>query len=158
MKRTIRAVPAGVAWPTVSVTQTRWTPSRTASPYRRRIVSGCARSVSSVTYITGRPASTAKRIASADWRTRNSSSHPSAYWRIGDEPMNTQASAATPVRSAISTIGSMSRITVRAAQFGVIDSLASAISRHSASTSAAARGPAPGSPTSAVSMPSASIR
>ena len=58
----------------------------------------------------------------------------------------------TPVFSTIRAIGSTSASTVRAAQFGLIASLASRISSASRVTSATARGPAPGRPMSAVSI------
>jgi hypothetical protein len=80
------------------------------------------------------------------------------YWRIGLDPMKAQHSMGTPVFWVISTIGLMSATTVRAAQFGLTVSRSWLIARASCSTSAATRGPAPGSPMSAVSMPSASIR
>ena len=64
---------------------------------------------------------------------------------------------AMPVRCAISTIGWMSAITVRAAQFGAIGSRCSAISRASRSTSRTTCGPAPGEPRSAASMPRLAI-
>ena len=53
--------PCGVAWPTVSAMQTRVAPARIAVEYSARSVSGSARVVSSVTYITGSPSPTAKR-------------------------------------------------------------------------------------------------
>jgi hypothetical protein len=72
--------------------------------------------------------------------------------------MNVAASIAIPVACETSTIGSMSRIIVRAAQFGATRRPALRISRASSSTSAFARGPAPGRPMSAARMPSASIK
>ena len=72
--------------------------------------------------------------------------------------MNVQASIGIPARCEISTIGVMSLRCVRAAQFGLILSFFSAISRARRSTPAACVPPAPGSPMSAVSMPSASIK
>ena len=57
----------------------------------------------------------------------------------------------------MSTIGWMSAITVRAAQFGGIGSFWSTISRASRSTSRTTCGPAPGSPMSADSIPSSAI-
>src|SRR5881227_1925030 len=53
----------------------------------------------------------------------------SAYCRMGDDPMNVAASIVIPTSSATRTIGSTSAITVRAAQFGAMGSLASRISR-----------------------------
>jgi hypothetical protein len=85
-------------------------------------------------------------------------SHSSAYCRIGLEPMNTHASIGTPVRCTASAIGWMSTTIVRAAQFAPIRSPLSAISRHRVSTACRCRGPEPGSPTLAVSIPSPSIR
>ena len=71
--------------------------------------------------------------------------------------MNAQHSMATPVLCWISAIGLMSPIIVRAAQFAEIFRRASPIARASRSTSLATFGPAPGSPMSAVSMPSAAM-
>ena len=62
---TTAAAPAGVAWPTVSAMQTRVAPARIAVVYSARSVSGSARVVSSVTYITGSPSPTANAIASS---------------------------------------------------------------------------------------------
>ena len=60
--------------------------------------------------------------------------------------------------SEIRTIGSMSWITVRAAQFPLIASFASRISSARRVTSATARGPAPGRPRSAVEIRSLFMR
>ena len=67
LRRTSRPPPrpAGVAWPTVSAMQTRVAPARIAVEYSARSVSGSARVVSSVTYMTGSPSRTAKAIASS---------------------------------------------------------------------------------------------
>ena len=116
-----------------------------------------ARVVSSVTNITGSPSLTANSTASRVSLSMRSSVHPSAYWRIGEEPMKQEASMAMPVRCEISTIGWMSAITVRAAQLGAIFSFCSTISRASRSTSRTTCGPAPGRPMSADSMPSSAI-
>jgi hypothetical protein len=51
-------------------------------------------------------------------RSRSSTVQFSTYCRIMLEPMNVAASIVTPVLSAISRIGSMSGIVVRAAQLG----------------------------------------
>ena len=158
MNRTTAAAPAGVAWPTVSAMQTRFAPARIAVEYSRRSVSGSARVVSSVTYMTGSPSPTANVIASSVSFSSWSSVQPSAYCRSGLEPMNVQHSIARPARCEISTIGLMSAITVRAAQLAWTCSRWSAISRASRSTSRTTCGPAPGRPMSAVSMPSRSIR
>ncbi len=64
----------------------------------------------------------------------------------------------TPVTCTTSAMGWMSTTIVRAAQFGWMRSLLSAISRHSVSTACRWRGPDPGRPTSAVSIPRRSIR
>ena len=72
--------------------------------------------------------------------------------------MKAQHSIGMPTRCEISTIGLMSASSVRAAQLGVIRRRWSTISRASRSTSATTCGPAPGSPMSAVSIPSSSIR
>jgi hypothetical protein len=71
--------------------------------------------------------------------------------------MNRHVSIGMPVAPLMRAIGSMSLTAVRAAQFGRIRSRSPAMARHSASTSSAARGPAPGRPTSAVSIPRASM-
>ena len=63
--RTTAPAPTGVACPTVSATQTRFAPARIAVEYSSRSVSGSARVVSSVTYITGTPSRTAKPTASS---------------------------------------------------------------------------------------------
>ena len=73
-----------------------------------------------MTYITGSPSSTANSTASRVSLSMRSSVQPSAYWRIGEEPMKQAASMAMPVRCEISTIGWMSATTVRAAQLGAI--------------------------------------
>ncbi len=91
-------------------------------------------------------------------RCRWSSVQSSVYWRIGLDPMNVQHSIWIPVRCEISMIGVMSPSVVRAAQFGRMRSFALTISRASRSTSLTTCGPAPGSPMSADSMSSASIR
>ena len=72
--------------------------------------------------------------------------------------MNVQHSIGTPVRWEISTTGVMSAMTVRAAQLALTRSLCDAISRARRSTSRTTCGPAPGSPISAVSIPSRSMR
>jgi hypothetical protein len=46
----------------------------------------------------------------------------STNWRIGEEPMNRQASIGTPVSWVIRTIGSASCTIVRPAQLAAIDS------------------------------------
>jgi hypothetical protein len=82
----------------------------------------------------------------------------SVYWRIGLDPMKVPTSIARPVRCAISTIGTISARTVRAAQLARTASFAFTISRAIRSTSRTTCGPAPGRPMSAVSMPSESMR
>ncbi len=72
--------------------------------------------------------------------------------------MNVAASMPMPISWLMRTIGSMSRITVRAAQLGAIGSRWSAISRASARTWSTIRAPAPGRPRSAATMPSSAIR
>ena len=121
-------------------------------------MSGWARVVSSVTYITRRPSCTANVIASSVLRSSHSSVQPSAYWRIGELPMNRQASIGTPVRCWISAIGRMSSTWVRAAQLAATDSRWLPISRARRSASRATSAPAPGRPMSAVWMPSVSMR
>ncbi len=71
--------------------------------------------------------------------------------------MKAQHSIGTPVRCWMSAIGLMSATIVRAAQLARIFSRRSPMARASRSTSRATRGPAPGRPMSAVSMPSASM-
>ena len=142
----------------MSATHTRDAPALIAAEYRRRSVSGSARVVSSVTYMTVRPSPTANVMASSVRRSSWSIVHPSAYWRSGLEPMNVQHSIARPARCEIAAIGSMSATTVRAAQLAATESRAAAISRASRSTSRTTCGPAPGRPRSAVSMPSRSMR
>ena len=51
--------PSGVAWPTVSAMQIRPAPQSIAVRYSALSVSGRARVVSSVTYMTGSPCCTA---------------------------------------------------------------------------------------------------
>ena len=129
-----------------------------AVPYKALRASGLARVVSSVTYITGRPCFTAYVTASSvDARIR-SRVQSSAYCRMGDDPMNVAASIAIPTSSATRTIGSMSAITVRAAQLGASGSRASRISVASARTCSTTRGPAPGKPMSAATMPRSAMR
>ena len=84
--------------------------------------------------------------------------HPSAYCRSGLDPMKAQHSIGMPVRCEIRAIGTMSAITVRAAQFALTDSRADEISRASRSTSRTTCSPAPGRPMFAVSMPRRSMR
>ncbi len=72
--------------------------------------------------------------------------------------MNAPHSIGTPVRCWISAIGLMSDTSVRAAQLARIRRRPSAIARARRSTSLATFGPAPGSPMSAVSIPSPSMR
>ena len=150
--------PLGVAWPTVSQTQTRLAPARIAVVYIPRMWSGCARLVSSVTYMTGRPSLTASATASSERRSMRSKSQSSAYWRIGDEPMKQDTSIGIPTFWEISMIGMMSAATVRAAQFGRIFILPRTISCARRVTVSTTCGPAPGSPMSAESIPSASMR
>ena len=83
-------------------------------------MAGCARTVSSVTYITGRPWPTAKETASSVCRSIVSSVQFSAYWRIGEEPMNVHTSIGMPAFCETSITGVMSCSRVRAAQFGWI--------------------------------------
>ena len=108
--------------------------------------------------MTGRPCETANVTASSDAFCMRSSVQSSAYWRIGEEPMNVAASILIPISSETRTIGSMSATTVRAAQLGAIGSLWSRISRASARTCSTTRGPAPGNPMSAATIPKSAIR
>src|SRR6266581_4581453 len=110
--------PSGVAWPTVSARHIRPAPQSMAARYSAVSVSGRARVVSSVTYMTGRPCRTAYVTASSVERRIRSRVQSSAYCRMGDDPMNVAASIRTPSSSEIRTIGSMSITTVRAAQLG----------------------------------------
>jgi hypothetical protein len=120
--------------------------------------SGLERVESSVTNITESPSRTAKVTASSDTFRIRSSVHPSAYCRTGELPMKVHASMGIPTACEISTMGRTSATTVRAAQLAEMDSPESWISLARAVTSATARGPAPGRPISAVSIPSSSIR
>ncbi len=63
-----------------------------------------------------------------------STSHPSVYIRIGEEPMKAAISIGMPARWEISTIGRMSAATVRAAQYARIRIFWIAISRARRST------------------------
>ena len=96
MNRIRFCTPLGVAWPTVSQTQTRPAPARMAVVYICRMWSGCARIVSSVTYITGRPSRTARDTASSVMRNIRSRSQSSVYCRIGEEPMKQATSIGKP--------------------------------------------------------------
>jgi hypothetical protein len=107
-KRISVRTPQGVAWPTVSHTQTLPAPAWMAAVYIFSTSSGLARVVSSVTYITGSPSETANSTAFADCRTIQSRSHSSANWRMGDDPMKVQASMGMPTRWEISAMGRMS--------------------------------------------------
>ncbi len=97
-------------------------------------------------------------IASAERFAIRSTSHSSASWRIGLDPMNAYTSTGMPARCEISTIGVMSETTVRPAQATLIESLLSVISRHIRKQSSKARADEPGSPMSATWMPSRSMR
>jgi hypothetical protein len=79
MKRTSCRTPLGVACPTVSARQMRRAPARMAAPYSAFSVSGRARVVSSVTYMTGSPSETAKETASSEARSIRSIVQSSAY-------------------------------------------------------------------------------
>ena len=83
-------------------------------------------------------------------------SQSSANCRIGDEPMNAHTSTGTPVACTTSTIGAMSETSVRQATFAPIES--PFVSRTSVRMCSRARAPAPGRPTSAVSIPRSSIK
>jgi len=72
--------------------------------------------------------------------------------------MKVAASIGIPTSSATRTIGSTSAITVRAAQLGKMGSFWSRISRASTRTCSTTRGPAPGSPMSAATIPRSAIR
>src|SRR5579862_3474551 len=110
----------GVECPAVSQTTIARAPQLIAVEYRRLIIEGSQRLVSSVTYITSRPRDTANLIALSEVCSKKSSVQPSVYRRMGLEPMNVAASIFNPVRSEISAIGRMSFSWVRAAQFGRI--------------------------------------
>jgi len=72
--------------------------------------------------------------------------------------MKVHTSIKSPVRCATSTTGRMSEARVRAAQLARIFSRDETISSASRVTSETTCGPAPGSPMSAVSIPSRSMR
>src|SRR3989442_960158 len=156
--RTSALTPSGVACPTVSAKQIRIAPQSIAAPYNAFRASGFARVVSSVTYMTGRPCLTAYVTASSVDARMRSRVQSSAYCRIGDEPMNVAASMGMPTSWETRTIGSTSAITVRAAQFGKMGSLWSRISWASARTCSTTRGPAPGNPRSAATIPRSAMR
>ncbi len=80
--------PSGVAWPTVSERQRREAPWSMAVRKSVESTSGRERVVSSVTYATGRPALTPTSMASALRFAMRFTSHSSAYWRMGLDPMN----------------------------------------------------------------------
>ena len=149
--------PSGMAAPTVSQRHTRLAPASTAAVRSSRRCSGEDRTVSSVTYMTSSPSLTAYSMASRVCRRMCSMSHSSAYCRMGLLPMKRQASIGTPVFCESSAMGWMSTMSVRPAQLGRIRRFDSSISRHRRSTASRCRGPAPGRPTLAVSMPRASM-
>src|ERR1039457_5317214 len=97
-------------------------------------------------------------MASRVWRRICSRVHSSAYWRMGLLPINKAASIGTPVSCETSAMGRMSTIMVRAAQLGRMRIRRLEISRQSASTASRWRAPAPGNPTSRVSIPRFSMR
>ena len=103
-----RARRRGVA--DVSATQTRDGAGADRRRIQRRSVSGSARVVSSVTYITGRPSPTANAIASSVSCSSWSMVHPSAYCRSGLDPMKAQHSIGMPARCEISRDRAMSAI------------------------------------------------
>jgi len=78
--------------------------------------------VSSVTNITGNWFSRAKRTALRVLSIICSIVQPSAYWRIGLDPMKAATSIGIPTRCEISTTGRMSTSSVRAAQSALIPS------------------------------------
>ena len=156
--RTSASAPMGVACPAVSQMQMARAPQSIAVAYRRFTVSGSQRLVSSVTNITSSPSDTAYFTAFSVVCKRKSSDHPSVKRRIGLEPIKVAASMGSPVVCTISAIGRMSFSWVRAAQLARIFIFCATISRASAVTASTARAPAPGSPRSRESIPSASMR
>ena len=107
--------PHGVAWPTVSARHMRLAPAGLAprracgwSPGGPRGVLGDEHHLQALLQGVADPF----RVRSS----RKSSSQPSTYCRMGDEPMNRLASMGTPVACAMRAMGSMSRCIVRAAQ------------------------------------------
>ena len=153
--------PSGVAWPTVSQTQRRCAPRSIARREQRRSVSGRARVVSSVTYITGRPCLDREGRSPRRCSLQHESQRPVlgvlADRRGADEAqhLDRDAGLLRDVDDRLDVV----RSCVRAAQlactcsFGARRSPAPAARRPRTTC-----GPAPGRPMSAVSMPSASIR
>ena len=80
-------------------------------------------------------------------------SQSSAYWRIGDEPMNVSTSISMPTCCEMSTIAATSPTWVRAAHASLIGSLASRACCAIVVQSSIARRPAPGRPMSMWWMP-----
>src|SRR6266403_2245669 len=111
-------------------------PFRMAVEYSRLTVSGSVRMVSSVTYMDGRPLSTANLTAFSVVRSRCSTVQSSTRRRIGLEPRNVAASMAMPTACDTSTMGRISFSRVRAAQLGLMFIRCVAISRASASVCA----------------------
>ena len=131
----------------------RAAPAPMATSYSFTSVAGSARVVSSVTNITGRPALVSAATDSSTLRNIVSSDQSSAKRRIGDEPMNAHASMATPDSCAAWIALFTSAGCVRSAMFG-FSVLSFVVSLASATISLRARSDAPGSPMSALSMPS----
>jgi len=105
----------GVAWPTVSQTQTARAPQRIAVVYSARIVSGSARVVSSVTNITGKPSFTATSLPLRSFQkfVERPLFGVETNRRRADERAGLDG---MPARREISTMGMMSFLCVRAAQ------------------------------------------
>jgi len=135
VKATRLMVPLGVACPTVSARQMRRAPASMAVLNSVSSVSGALRVVSSVTKVTSRPCLTVNSTASRVRRTNRSRSHSSTYRRMGLEPRKVSTSTLRPVFSTMSTIGSMSETSVRAAQVGSMGSRSRTISLTRSSTS-----------------------
>ena len=158
--RATAAAPAGVAWPTVSAMQTRCAPARIAVEYSWRSVSGSARVVSSVTYMTGSPSPTANVIASSV--SREQLVERPAFGVLpqrarADERAALDRHRRRAARSRRSAV--MSAITRPRRAVGLDRAAARRRSRAPAARRRATTcGPAPGRPMSAVSIPSRSIR
>ncbi len=140
----------------MSDAQIRLAPAPMAVSYSVTSVSGSARVVSSVTNMTGRPFFTARLTDSSTCLRITSTDQLSTTRRIELDPMNAHVSIATPDSTAARIAPWISVGCVRTATFGVI--LSFAVSFASATTVASACGDAPGSPMSALEIPSWSIR
>src|SRR3989338_2971052 len=121
-------------------------------------MSGCALVVSSVTYITGKPASTHIFTESLVNSSSLAGFQSSVYCLIWLQPRNAATSIGIPTLFEISIIGFISAAIVLAAQFGAIVNPSSLITLAKYSTTTTSCSPAPGKPKSVACIPKASIR